>query len=52
MLEVLADFPAGKTAKPLAVTGLEANFGFQAGGYMVTCSKLSICACSGVGVLF
>jgi hypothetical protein len=45
-------FPPAESARPLATTGLGGNFGFQAGGYMLTCSKSSICSCSGVGVLF
>lgn len=50
--EVYSDFPALKSAKPLATTGLGGNFGFQVGGYMLTCNKLSISSCSCVGVLF
>ena len=46
------DFPPAESAKPLAITGLDGNFGFQAGGYMLTCNKPSISSCSGVGVLF
>ena len=50
--ELLTDFPPAESAKPLAITGLDGNFGFQAGGYMLTCNKPSISSCSGVGVLF
>ena len=46
------DFTPPKSAKPLASTGLDGNFGFHAGGYRVTCNKPSISSCSGVGMLF
>jgi hypothetical protein len=50
--DLLTDFPSVKSPKTLATTGLDSNFGFHAGGYIVTCSSSSICSCSGVGVLF
>jgi len=46
------DFPPAESTRPLATTGLGGNFGFHAGGYMLTCNKSSICSCSCVGVLF
>ena len=33
------DVPQAKSPKSLATTGLEGNFGFHAGGYIVTCSN-------------
>ena len=47
-----ADFPPPRSAKPLVSTGLDGDLGFHAGGYMLTCNKLSISSCSGVGMLF
>jgi hypothetical protein len=48
----LSDFPPVKSAKPLAITGLDGDFGFHEGGYILTCNKSRICSCSDVGVLF
>jgi len=46
------DFPAPRSTKLLASTGLDGDFGFHKGGYIATCNKLNISSCSGVGVLF
>jgi hypothetical protein len=46
------DFPPPRSTKLLASTGLDGNFGFHAGGYIMTCNRPSICSCSGVGALF
>ena len=47
-----ADITSPKSAKPLALTGLEGDFGFHMDGYISTSNKLNICCCSSVGVLF
>jgi hypothetical protein len=48
----LTDITPAEYPKSPATTGLAGNFGFHAGGYIVTCRRSSICSCSGVGVLF
>jgi len=47
-----ADFPPTELPQSPATTGLADDFGFHAGGYIVTCRSSRICSCSGVGVLF
>ena len=49
---VKTDFTSAETAKSLAGTGLDGNFGFHMDGYILTSSKFNICFCSSVGVLF
>jgi chemotaxis methyl-accepting protein methylase len=49
---VLSDFTPPKSAKSLASTRLDDDFGFHMDGYILTSNQLNICSCSSVGVPF